>query len=258
MKENLKFFFNNQSSNDLGIININIEGGLLQERLFAPTELFEESIKGNSKPYFLSKEQKPFEFQLAFAFLDYFDNNKLREIARWLNVNYFKEFYFLENPNYRFFVMPVSDSYITHNGLNQGYVTVTMRTSDAFAYSHEIMSIEYDLSVNAPTGTNIRIDNEGDVPIGIEMWITKIGDGDITIINKDDANKEFKVKDLKDGELVYINHEKEDIHSNIPNLYHFNDVLTDYMKLPLGSNVLNIIGECKIQFRYMYKYLVSI
>ena len=135
MRESLEFFFNNQSSSNFGIVNINLEGGLITERLFASRELLEEQLRGKTKPYFLSVEQKPFEFQMAFAFLNSFDNTKMREISRWLNVSYYKEFYFMDNPQFRFFVMPVVDSMITHNGMNQGYVTLTMRSNDAYSYS---------------------------------------------------------------------------------------------------------------------------
>jgi phage-related protein len=258
MRENLEFFFNNQSSTNLGIVNINLEGGMIQERLFATRELFEEQLRGKTKPYFLSIEQKPFEFQLAFAFLNGFDNNKIREISRWLNVPYYKEFYFLENPQFRFFLMPIVDSFITHNGMNQGYVSLTMRSNDAFSYSQEFLTENYDLSLNPPEGTQITIENNGDVPMGLEMWITKYNDGEITIINTNDDNKEFTINNLKDYEQIYINHENEDIQSNVPNSYHFDDVTTDFIKLPIGINVLNVIGRCKIQFRYRYKYLITI
>jgi phage-related protein len=258
MRESLEFFFNNQSSSNFGIVNINLEGGLITERLFASRELLEEQLRGKTKPYFLSVEQKPFEFQMAFAFLNSFDNTKMREISRWLNVSYYKEFYFMDNPQFRFFVMPVVDSMITHNGMNQGYVTLTMRSNDAYSYSQEILTENYDLSLSPPEGTLITIDNDGDIPIGLEMWITKYNDGEITIINTNDNNKEFTINNIKDYEQVYINHENEDIQSNVPNKYHFDDVTTDFMKLPIGRNVLNIIGRCKIQFRYRFKYLVTI
>jgi phage-related protein len=257
MRENLAFYFNNEISSNFGIVNINLEGGLIQEHLFASREIFEENIRGKTKPYFLNVEQKPFEFQLAFAFLDSFDNNKMREISRWLNVPYYKEFYFIENPQFRFFVMPVVDSFITHNGTNQGYVTLTMRSNDAFSYSQEFLTENYDLSLNPPEGTQITIDNDGDVPIGLEMWITKYNDGEITIVNTND-NSRFNINNLKDYEQIYINHENEDIQSNVPSLYHYDDVTTDYMKLPIGRNVLNVIGRCKIQFRYRFKYLITI
>lgn len=258
MKENLKFFFNNELSTNMGLANVHLEGGLYTERLIANRELFEETIRGKTKPYFISLEQKPIEFQLSFAFLDSFDDEKLRQVSRWLNVDYYKEFYFIENPTFRYFAMPVSDVNIVHNGLKQGYITLTMRTNDSFAFSEEILTQEYDLSINAETGTKIRIDNNGDLPLAIEMWIRKTSDGDITIINENDDNKEFKIVNLRDGEEVYIDHQHEYIISNVPNIFHFDDILTEYIKLPIGANVLNIYGECKIQFRYRFKYLLGL
>lgn len=257
MKENQGFFFNNQSSESFGITNVNIEGGMISEKLFASRELSEEVIKGRTKSYFLSIEQKPFEFQLAFAFLNTFTDENLRQVARWLNVDYYKEFYFLENPTFRFFCMPITDSMIVHNGMNQGYITVTMRTNDAYGYSEEILTEDFDLSANTDLGTQIIINNEGDIPLALEMWVTKVGDGDLTIVNTDNEDKEFKIIGLLDTEEIYVNHEKEDIISNVPNLYHFDDILTEYIILPIGQNTLNVIGTCKIRFRYRYKYLLA-
>jgi len=258
MRESLDFFYNNELSSDMGLININLEGGLYKERLFGTRELLEEIIRGRTKPYFQEVGLKPMEFTLAFALTQQYDYDYLRRLNRWLNVDYYKEFYFIDLPQYRFFVMPISDNFLTHNGLNQGYLELTMRTNDAFAYSQEYLSEDYDLSDNPVEGTIIPINNDGDVPLEIEMWIKKVEDGEITIINLSDENREFRVVNLKDGEHLYLNHEKEDIKSNVPNLYHFEDVLTDYMKLPMGENQLKIYGKCTIQFRYRYKYLLGL
>ena len=258
MKESLDFFYNNELSANMGIININLEGSLYRERLYGSRELLEEMIRGRTKPYFQSIDRKPMEFSLAFAFSHDFDYEQLRNINRWLNVDFYKEFYFMDYPQYRFFVMPIADNFITHNGMNQGYVELTMRTNDAYAYSEEFLSEDYDLTQNTAQGTIVTINNDGDIPLEVEMWIKKHGNGDISIINASDNNREFSIMNLKDQEHVYVNHEKEDIKSNVPNLYHFDDVLTEYMKMPRGLNDLQIYGSCTIQFRYRYKYLLGL
>jgi phage-related protein len=258
MKESLDFFYNNELSLNMGLININLEGSLYRERLFGARELLEESIRGRTKPYFQAVEQKPMEFTLAFALSNGFDYDHIRTLNRWLNVDFYKEFYFMDIPKYRFFVMPVSENFLTHNGLNQGYLELTMRTNDAYAFSEEILSEDYDLSLNTIDGTIITVNNDGDVPLEVEMWIKKIGDGNLTIVNTSDNDNEFRIQNLKDGEHLYLNHEKEDIQSNVPNFFHFEDVLTDYMKLPIGENHLRVFGNCTIQFRYRNKYLLGL
>lgn len=258
MKESLDFFYNNELSNNMGIFNINLEGSLYRERLYGARELLEEYIAGRTKPYFQSINLKPMEFTLAFSFFNNFDYDQIRKINRWLNVDYYKEFYFVDYPNYRFFLMPITDSFINHNGLNQGFMELTMRTNDAFAYSQEYLSEDYNLMENPLDGTALTINNDGDIPLEVEMWIKKYGDGDITIINTSDNDREFRVQNLKDEEQIYLNHEKEDIQSNVPNLFHFEDVLTDYLKLPLGENLLRVYGNCTIQFRYRHKYLLGL
>lgn len=101
----------------------------------------------------------------------------------------------------------------------------------------------------------IEFVNKGDVKIRPEIWITKIGNGDISIINTSNNNKEFKFTDLVDGETVYINGDREYIESDLALTYRYDNFNDEYLELVFGSNILRVIGSAKIQFRYQQKYI---
>lgn len=99
------------------------------------------------------------------------------------------------------------------------------------------------------------IDNKGDVNLKPEVWITKVGNGNFTIINTSKGNEEFTFTDLIDGETVYVNGDKEQIETSLAATYRYSNFNDNYLDLPVGINVLRIIGNAKIQFRYQYKLL---
>ena len=79
MKESLDFFYNNELSKNMGLININLEGSLYRERMYGTRELFEEMIRGRSKPYFQSIDIKPMNLHWLLLFLMILIMNKLEE-----------------------------------------------------------------------------------------------------------------------------------------------------------------------------------
>ncbi|ALS22319.1 phage tail domain-containing protein [Paenibacillus naphthalenovorans] len=101
----------------------------------------------------------------------------------------------------------------------------------------------------------IYFSNDGDVKIRPEIWITKIGNGDFSIINTSNGNEEFKFIDLIDQETVYVNGEREQIETSLAATYRYANFNDNYLELPTGENVLRVIGDAKIQFRYRYRLL---
>lgn len=99
----------------------------------------------------------------------------------------------------------------------------------------------------------IEINNVGIKKIRPEVWITKIGNGDLSIINTSNGNEELKFKNLLDGETVYINGEREFIETSLAMTYRYDDFNDNYLEFVRGSNVLKVTGEAKIQFRYQWK-----
>jgi len=97
--------------------------------------------------------------------------------------------------------------------------------------------------------------NEGDARIRPEIWITKMGNGNISIINTSNGNDEFKLSNLIDQETVYINGERELIETSLAVTYRYKDFNDNYLEVPIGENVLRVQGNAKIQFRYRHKLL---
>ncbi|MVP00800.1 phage tail domain-containing protein [Paenibacillus lutrae] len=101
----------------------------------------------------------------------------------------------------------------------------------------------------------IEMDNKGDITIRPEIWITKQGNGDFSIINTSNHNQEFKFTDLIDQENLYIHGDREQIETSIPVKYRYSSFNDQYLELPYGINVLKIIGQGQLQFRYEFKRL---
>lgn len=254
MKEYIDFYYNGISSKEMGLINVSVDDGLFEESFIASRSIKEVSIRGNDKPYFMGIEREPLEFDLEFAFLYPYDKAKIAEVAMWLNQDYYREFYFTDNPNRRFFCIMEDDSELVHNGLGQGYIRITMRCDSPYSYSQEYLTKELDFSNNVTGGTRYDFMNSGHTNTFPEVWVKKIGEGDIEITNRA-TNETFAFSGLKDQEIVYIDNEREHIESNLNGIYRYDNFNDNYMRLERGRNVLMVKGNCKLQFRYRFRLL---
>lgn len=108
--------------------------------------------------------------------------------------------------------------------------------------------------------TNIRMFpiitfvNSGHKPIRPEMWLKKIGNGDVEIVNQR-TGKSFKMTGLADNETLYINGKLEQIKTDIPATYRFNNHNGVFVECVRGHNKLKVIGACEIRFRYQFTYI---
>jgi phage-related protein len=135
MKEGIDFYYDGIYSVNMGVINCKIDSGFFEEPFVAEKEIIEVSIRGRDKPYFQGVKRSPLVFSLTFAFEDYYDDLKIREVARWLDKDYYCPFYTSDNPERIFYCMLFSDSQLLHNGLKQGYVNIQMRCDSPYSYS---------------------------------------------------------------------------------------------------------------------------
>lgn len=251
--DSLHFVYDGISSSDMGLFHVNLKGGMLEQGFVASRKIIEETTMGRVIPYFQGIEYQPLEFSFTFAFDNYFDDRKVAEVASWLCQNYYKPFYFSDSPEKVVFVMMEGDSKLIHNGLRQGYVEINMRANSPYVYSQQYIK---DYTCNG--STNIVFENLGNVILQPEMWITKIGAGDITIVNRTHGNFEFKIKGLHSGEEVYIDNENKFISSpsmELTNNFRYDDFNGNYLELVYGSNDLLVTGSCEIKFKYRCKDL---
>lgn len=253
IRSSIAFTFDGISSDDMGLYNVNVSSGMLEEPFLATRQINEVKIRGRDKPYFSGVTHAPLTFTLTFAFLDEFDSDKLRQVSRWLSAEYYKPLTFSDTPDRIYYAMLDSDSKLTHNGASNGYITVTMRCDSPYSYSPVYVSPTYDLSTNTSNGTTIQFDNSGDISIFPEIYITKVGAGDVSIVNNSNGGQTFQFTGLSDGETVYVDNENEIIQSDlVPTTYRYSNFNNNFLELVYGANNLQVYGTCKIYFRYQF------
>lgn len=202
MKEGLEFYYDGIKSTDMGLINVQIGSGLFEEPFVAEKTIREIKVRGNDKPYFQGVERSPLIFSLTFAFEDYYDHEKIRKVARWLDQDYYKPFYTTDNPNRIFYCMLHSSSSLLHNGLKQGYVEIEMRCDSPYSYSLQQMSEWYEIR-NTPLV--ITETTQEDFSKGILSNMNALPSGDLKLgINKPKWGDLLSKKwgELKDGDYI--------------------------------------------------------
>jgi hypothetical protein len=122
------------------------------------------------------------------------------------------------------------------------------------------------LETTSPTSTplfsNITFDitpivvfnNKGNAVCTPEIWITKHGNGNFSIVNTSHNNETFAFAGLIDDETVYVNNERQDIQTSLAVTYRYKDFNDNYLEFPPGINVLKINGNATIRFRYQLPY----
>lgn len=148
IRDSLYFSYAGKKSVDFGIINVNVSSGMQEEPLGASRSIQEVSIRGRDRPYFQDIKKEPLQFKVSLAFEDVWDTQKIREVARWLtDHDYYQEFYFTNeigrDPEKIYYALFVDDPILVHNGLKQGYITLTVRCDSATAYSPTMTSRLY-------------------------------------------------------------------------------------------------------------------
>jgi phage-related protein len=256
MKESVDFSYDGILSTDMGLINVKVDSsGLFDEKFLSDRAIQEVAIRGNDKPYFQGVKRSPLSISLSFAFTNKFDEAKIRDVARWLDADYYKPLFTLDNPTRIYYCVLNSGSNFLHNGIRQGYLTLEMRCDSPYSYSPTYVSNLYDYSANVVGGTSLVFTNDGDVTCQPELWITKVGNGDVSITNNTNGGSEFKFTGLLNTETVYVDCDNEQIVTDLSNAYRYDNFNDNYLELVRGVNNLVVIGNCKVQFRYRFKTL---
>lgn len=258
IKESKHFWFNGRKSTDFKIMNVSVTIEPFNEQLTPSKSIEEIYIPGRKKPYFVDVAEEPLLLQLNFAFLEPWNDRLIDEIVRWLNVDYYVPLYFEENIDRVFYVIPVDGVRKIHNGLKQGYLSLNMRCDSGGSYSHEISTPVYDTKklseVQNENMPIIKLGNRGHESIYPKIWIEKIDDGDLRIINKTNGGEIFEFKNIDIGEKLFIDCENEIIETDKEKTYRYDDFNDNYLELVYGENVLAVSNNMKIKFamRYMF------
>lgn len=250
IREKKSFVYNYRESEDLGIANVNIDTGMLEEPFLANKSINELPIKGKTKPYFMGITYAPLILNLSFAFLAPWDDELIREIVQVFHVDYYKPLWFEDAEDQIFYCMPTAEPRLIHNSLREGYVNLELRCNDIYGYSR-IKNSEYDNFTS-----NIRFSNRGDVAIYPEIIFIKDGNTTVDAIIYNTKNEESVIfEGLEDEEEIYMDNENEIIISNHPITYRYNNHNGIYLKMEQGNNVLSITGISNLKFRWQYKTL---
>ncbi|ARF70782.1 hypothetical protein B7C51_25260 (plasmid) [Paenibacillus larvae subsp. pulvifaciens] len=244
------FCYNGRYSTDFGIYNVSISGGMFDEPFAAKRSIVETKISGRDKPNFHGIDLEPKEFKLNFAFEHTWDNKKIAEVVRWLSQSYYKPLYFANNVSKTFYCIMTDEPRLLHNGLKQGYVTLTMRCNSSFIYSPVFEDGWYKSKDDERT--SLYILNKGTEVCEPKVIIKKINNGDFSIINYN--GDEFKFEKLVDDEIVVVDCERQDIETSLPNMYRYDNFNHKYLSLAYGKNKLIMLGEAKVKFTYQFKY----
>jgi len=252
IKDKLYFNFNGIPSDVYDLVSVTLDTDMYEESLVASRDI-NETETTTGKPMLNRVEESPLEFEMIIAFEKGFDDSTLDGIVRWLFVDNYKPLFFEGKENKIYYCMPVGDSSIVHTGLGQGYFTITMRCDSSRIYSPYIVTNLETVSTNKTI--TVTIDSHNDVYP--EISIKKTGAGTVTIQSLDDNNAIFEVRDLTNGEDIYINCEKEIIETDAVGIYRYDKLVGEFPRFIYGLNGTNrmkITGACTIQFRYKNKY----
>lgn len=256
IRDSLWFSFGGVRSDHMGVMNINTQTGLQEEPVYGSRRLTKKYVRGRTKPYVTDIEHEPMIIPVQFALTEEWknDEDKLRDVVRWLTEPYFRELYFSSNINRRFFAMVVEEPTLIHNGLRQGYINLEFETSDFYSYSPEYITKTYDFT-DSGSG-KLVITNQGDEVCKPEIF-AKTGNsgGSFSIKNITNGGQELKFEDLANDEQIYIDCENKDIISDIDDMYRYDNHNGIWLNLIRGKNNLEVSGDIKLRFRYRFKTL---
>lgn len=255
IKDSEYFSYAGIASYDYGIRNVNVEeSGMAVESLTPGRSTVKETIRGRSRPYFYSIEYTPRLISVSFAFEEPWNNDRIREIVRWLcGQGYYQPLFFDQDVNRIYYALVVDEPQLVHDYLSSGYINLTFECSDYYAYT-SVYETSYDFSGG---GTNpIVFENEGDVDCYPLLTIKNLQtEGNISIKNANDGNREFRFDRLDNNETVTVHNEEQIITTDKPLTYRYSDFNNNYLRLLRGVNHLSVEGKCTIDMKYQFKLI---
>lgn len=281
IRESIYFSFNDRVSTEFPIANVSLGEGLYEESMASGKSINESYPRNAFKPYLFGTQKEVKQFDFSFAFLEQYNDQMIDEVIRWLNVDDYAPLFFEANIDRVFYAMPISDINHIHNGLKEGYLTLTVRCDSAYSYSHEIITPWYDLTseqdiiisedfkeidINGievegsankirtsdmPT-EQIELKNYGHYSLHPEIWMEKTHAGDIVIKNLMNNNQEFRFTNIPVGENLYIDCMNEIIETDKENTYRVDNFNDNYLEIVYGKNLLQVSQNVRIKFKYQY------
>lgn len=248
------FSYDGIRSDYLGVYLVRLQSGFVATPFLGERQIISESIVGNDIPYIFDVQTNPLQLTLTLSCLEgYWTLDKRREVARLLDQKKFCEFYSTDFPEKLYFLQYIGGIDISTNKRQQGYLTVQMLNISPYSYSSMYELIKDFSLITVPT--IFEFENKGDNNLYPEIWVEKVGAGDISIVNLSNGGMNFKFTGLLDQEVVYIDNRPSfhHIESSIPNTYRYDNFNGNYLELPRGINRLEVTGACKIKLLYQFE-----
>lgn len=249
------FVYDGVRSEDMGVYLIKTSTGMIESQFSGEREILSELVVGNNTPYIFNERIQPIRLKLTLSPLEGKWTSELKSsLMRWLNNGKFNEFYSVDDVDRRFFITYTGSPTLSVTGLNQGWLDIEFMNIDCYVRSPVTQEM-FDLS-NITSPAIIEVENLGDTILyPRDLYIQKIGAGDISIRNLTDGGREFKFTGLNDNETLHINNIDRYIETSVPNIYRYDSFNGNYMRLNFGVNRLEVSGKCKLDFQYRYEYL---
>lgn len=99
------------------------------------------------------------------------------------------------------------------------------------------------------------LSNRGDMVCKPELWIKKINTSGTIKLTNETNGQILELKDLNKDETVYVDCENEDIVTDLPLKYRYNDHNNVFLDIEVGENILTGEGEFELVIRYQFKSL---
>lgn len=250
------FIFDGVRSKDFNIAIVSV-GDNDTDRQFGIKRNITE-VDGVNVPIFTGVENECPTKNITIAKLDSyneiipFNKGEKDRISSWLFKNEYKPFISMDDENKVYYVM-FTEGNIYTNGLEQGYINLTMRLSSPYAYSNVMNDF---VRVSKYKEINIFNDNNINEDIIPDIEIEMLGDSNkIEILNKMNGSR-FSLKDLEKGEHVRVYGDSlldivslKDKEKNL-----FEKSNKDFLRLRNGRNKIEIkvngIADVKIIYQY--------
>lgn len=250
IKQYLQFTKNGINSWDMGVTHVSIDSGLYQDNIGANRNIVEMVNTQTDRRYFKRISRDPVELDMNLMLDENMSDDEIDSVMSWLINEYYEELYFEDEVDKIYYVLPSTQPQINHNGNNQGYITIKFRCYDGFIYSREINQT-FDLSSNTTNGTNITLFNDGHMDI-YPLITINVKDTNITILNLT-TNESTQLTNLSNGENITLDNETEEITTDIPGTYRFDNINDVFIRILTPSTQFKVTGKCVLTFAYRYK-----
>lgn len=250
MKHYESFNFDGVSSLDMGVWRVHEGSGLYEESVFSSRTIERDSSVEGRVSYLTKTTQENVKIDLTLYFEGGVSEKKLDAIKGWLVTDYYRPFYFEEQPDRICYVMLDGEIIIKHDGLN-GYINVTMSSSSKQWFGQEVI-------VDAGTAKLFDVISKGSTKTMPLISITSLSNhtsASPVRIKNIRTNEELVVTTMVAGETLTVDCLMENVKSSLPNIYRFDDVNDVYPSLRPGLNQFNIVGNVQVVIRYRDTYL---